>query len=110
MLAGAAVVVIAGCSANEAARGPAFDPQFARTVTETATQAAVAKPGAKVCRTMQVGISERDWIRGVVAEVGNARIGVRIDDPGRFPHVLEGVSVARGTLVHDRPAAWIPCL
>lgn len=109
-LAGAAVAAIAGCSTNELARTPAFDPQFARALNETATQAAVAKPGTKVCRTMQVGIAERDWIRGVVAEAGNGRIEVRIDDAGRFPHVLDGVPVTRGALVHGSPIAWIPCL
>jgi len=103
-------VSITACGTSEPARTPAFDPKFARAVTETATQAAVAKPGAKVCRQMQVGIAERDWVRGVVMEVGGEKIGVRIDDPGRFPHSLNGTAVVRGVLVRDTASAWTPCL
>jgi len=32
--------------------------QFARTITDTATKAALAKRGARVCREMQAGIAE----------------------------------------------------
>ena len=106
---GVVAVSIAACSTSDPARAPAFDPKFARAVTETATQAAVAKPGAMVCRQMQVGIAERDWIRGVVMEIAGDRIGVRIDDPGRFPHSLNGTAVVRGVLVRDAASAWMPC-
>ena len=105
-----AVVAVAACGTSEPVRAPAFDPQFARAVTETATKAAVAKPGAKVCRTMQVGIAERDWIRGVVSEISDGKVTVRIDDAGRFPHELNGTAVVRGALVWDAPAVWTPCL
>lgn len=89
---------------------PAFEPRFARAVNDSATQAAVAKPGAKVCRTIQVGIAERDWVRGVVMEVSAGKIGVRIEEPGRFPNVLNGTAVVRGALVWDATPGWTPCI
>jgi hypothetical protein len=104
---GAAAVSIAACS-TEPAR-PAFDPQLARSLNDTATRAAVAKSGARVCRPMNVGIAERDWIRGVVTEVSGDAIGVRIQDPGRFPKTLNGTGLARGAVVRDSPAAWTLC-
>jgi len=102
-----AALSIAAC-VSEPAR-PAFDAQLARSVNNTATRAAVAKSGARVCRLMQVGIAERDWIRGVVTEISGDVIGVRIQDPGRFPKTLNGTALARGAVVQDSPAAWTPC-
>ena len=58
---------------------------------------------------MQVGIAERDWIRGVVTEISGDVIGVRIQDPGRFPKTLNGTALARGAVVQDSPAAWTLC-
>ena len=109
LFAGVALVAIAGCSLKEPVRGPAFDPQFARALNATATEAAVAKPGARVCRQMQVGIAERDWIRGVVSATGDGKVTVTIEDAGRFPHELNGTAVLRGTTVSDAASAWTPC-
>jgi hypothetical protein len=85
------------------------DAQIARAVSDTATRVAVSKIGAKVCRTLQVGISERDIIRGVVEGVTAEKIRVRINDAGRFPQSLEGVPVTRGALISDVPLNWTPC-
>ena len=104
----AAAWSMAACGSVAPAR-PAFDAQLARSVNDTATRAAVAKSGARVCRPMQLGIAERDWIRGVVTEISGDAIGVRIRDPGRFPKTLNGTALARGAVVHDSPAAWTPC-
>ena len=103
----AAALSIAACG-TEPPR-PAFDPQLARSLNETATRAAVAKSGARVCRPMNVGIAERDWIRGVVTDVSGDAIGIRIQDPGRFPKTLNGTALARGAVVRDSPAAWTLC-
>jgi hypothetical protein len=103
-----AAVSIAACGSVEPVR-PAFDAQLARSVNDTATRAAVAKSGARVCRPMQVGIAERDWIRGVVTQISGDTIGVRIQDPGRFPQTLNGTPLARGVVVQDSPAAWTLC-
>jgi len=110
VLGAAAALGIAGCGSAGPTRAPAFDPQFARSVSETAAQAAVARPGAKICRQMRVGIAERDWIRGVVVEIAGDRIGVRIEDPGRFPQSLNGTTLMRGARVEDSAAAWTPCI
>ena len=82
----------------------------ARTIAETAARVAASKVGAKVCRRVTVGISEHDWIRGVVTEIEADRIRVRIEDPGRFPQVLDGTTIARGALISDSPLNWLPCV
>lgn len=97
---------------------PARDPAIAeaeraaiaRTIAETAARVAVSKVGAKVCRRVTVGISEHDWIRGVVTEIETDRIRVRIEDPGRFPQVIDGTAIARGALISDTPLNWVPCV
>ena len=106
-LLGGVTVLVAACSVEPAR--PAFDPKLARSVNETATTAAIAKVGAKVCRETEIGIAERDWLRGVVTEVTGDSIMVRIEDPGRFPQSLNGTAVARGAVVHDSATAWTPC-
>jgi hypothetical protein len=101
------VPALASCS-GEPAR-PAFEARFARSVNDMATIAAVAKVGAKVCRQTEIGIAERDWLRGAVTEVAGDSIAVRIEDPGRFRQTLNGISVARGAVVRDSAVAWTPC-
>ncbi len=110
LLGGIAAIMLGACATSGRAPGPAFDPQVASALNTTATEAAVAKPGAKVCRQMQVGIAERDWIRGVVSAIGDRKITVTIEDAGRFPHELNGTAVVRGTTVSDVASAWIPCI
>ena len=88
---------------------PAFEAPFARSLNDTATVAAVARVGAKVCRQTEIGIAERDWLRGVVTEVAGDTIAVRIEEPGRFRQSLNGTSVARGAVVRDSAVAWTPC-
>ena len=84
--------------------------QLARSLNESALRAAVAHPGVTVCRQLLVGIAERDWIRGEVVEVEGHLIAVRIEDSGRFPHILKGVSYAEGVVVWSTPWLWTPCL
>ncbi len=67
------------------------------------------RPGVKVCRQLVVGIGNREWINGTVVEAGGGKIGVRIDNPGQFGHVLNGVEVSRGTVVWDAITEWTPC-
>ena len=82
----------------------------ARILSETASRVAVSKVGAKVCRSLTVGISERDWLKGVVVEVSADKVHIRIDDPGRFPQTFDGVLLAPGTVVWDAPTNWTPCV
>jgi hypothetical protein len=100
-------MLLAACSTKPA--GPAFDPQLARNLDEMATTAAVARVGLKVCRQTEIGIAERDWLRGVVTEVAGDAITIRIEQAGRFPQSLNGILVARGAVVRDSAAAWTPC-
>jgi len=102
------VVPALACCSVEPAR-PAFDAQLARSVNDTATTAAVAKVGARVCRQTEIGIAERAWLRGVVTEVAGDTIAVRIEDPGRFQQTLGGTFVARGAVIRDSTMAWTPC-
>ena len=104
------LVLLGGCGAWRSDPRAADDPQFARTLARTATIAAVAKPGARVCREMQVGIAERDWVRGVVVEADGAKVKIRVDEPGRFRHVIAGAEVSKGATIADDALAWTPCL
>jgi hypothetical protein len=104
------VLALAGCSWGAKQPTPAFDARLASSVSASAAEAAVAKPGTKVCRYVQLGIAERDLIRGVVQGEEGASIRVRIEDPGRFPNSINGTPLARGALVLDKAAAWTPCI
>ena len=82
---------------------------MARTIAEAATRVAVSKKGIRVCRETPIGISERDWIRGTVVDVAGDRIRVRVDDPGRFPQILQGIQIARDVVLWDTSLNWTPC-
>ena len=101
---------VAGCGSIGQKPAPAFDALLANTVSTSAGQAAVAKTGTKVCRWVQLGISERDWVRGVVQSGEGEAVRVRIEDPGRFTNSLNGVPLARGAIVRDKAADWTPCV
>jgi hypothetical protein len=101
--------VYAGPWERDVATGPPTPMMQARTKFEQEARTAVAKEGQKVCRQMQVGIGGRDWIRGVVVALAADRVGVRIDDPGRQPHVIANAEVRSGDVAWDVPQAWTPC-
>jgi hypothetical protein len=101
--------VYAGPWQNDAAVGPPTPMMLARQKFEEEAAAAVAHAGRKVCRQMQVGIAERDWIRGTVVAVVPQGIGVRIDDPGAQVHIVNSLEARKGEVVWDAPAAWVPC-
>ncbi len=105
----AAILAIAGCS-GAPKPDRAFDPQLANSLNATATEAAVAKPGTKVCRWVQLGIAERDLIRGVVQQPEGRNVRIRVEDPGRFPNSLNGRTIARGEVISDAAASWTPCV
>ncbi|MGQ0655227.1 MAG: hypothetical protein ACT4P4_23675 [Betaproteobacteria bacterium] len=99
-------LLAAGC----APRAPQADAEAARLFAENSSLAAVAKPGARVCRRMQTGISEVDIIRGVVVEARAPRIAVRVETAGRLPHAIGAVALVPKAVVWDDAAAWTPCL
>lgn len=101
---------IGACSSNVPKKETAaFDARLASSVSTSAAQAAVGSGGTKVCRWIQIGIAERDLLRGVVQQQEGDTVRVRIEEPGRFPNTLNGVSLARGALVADKAIAWTPC-
>src|SRR3954467_14480661 len=97
-------------SAWSAESGSAPERELARALHESATRAALGRPGVAVCRQLLVGLAERDWVRGQVVEVQGHLLAVRVDDPGRFPHILKGVSYHQGAVVWSTPSLWTPCL
>lgn len=100
-------LLLGACAAGEVPHPTS--PAAARAVAEAGTYAAVARPGATVCRQLRFGIAERDWIRGEVVSAAGQELRVRIEDPGRFGQSLNGVPLARGVVVNDAPRAWVPC-
>ena len=104
-----AALAFAGCAGAPKPEA-AFDPQLAKQVNNLASEAAVAKPGTKVCRWVQLGIAERDLIRGVVQQGGGSQVRIRIEDAGRFPKSLNGHQVGKGEVVSDAAVAWTPCV
>jgi hypothetical protein len=110
----ATLVVLAACSTTPDLRKQKADEESrasdARIISSVAARVAVSKVGAKVCRKVSIGISESDWIRGEVKEVGGNKIRVQIENPGRFPETLGGVPVAKGALIWDTALLWAPCI
>jgi hypothetical protein len=100
----------AGEWANDAIAGMPTPMMIARARAKTETLAAVARPGVRVCRALPVGIAVRDWIRGEVTAVDGERIAVRVDDPGRQPHAIDGRPLAKGMHIRSAAAEWTPCL
>ena len=88
----------------------ADERELAVALYESTMRAAVAHRGVTVCRQLLVGIAERDWIRGEVIDVQGHVIAVRIEDSGRFPHILKGIPIVPGAVLWATPAAWTPCV
>ncbi len=103
------VAACQGQSAREKSAEYAANKAAARYVAEAAQKAAISRPGAQVCRQVGIGISEYDWVRGRVIEIGGNRIQVRLDSTGRFPQTLNGVSLTQGTPIWDEMSNWVPC-
>lgn len=90
--------------------GPPTKGMLARARAQAEHAAAVGRPGVKVCREMRVGIVTQDIVRGTVTAVEGERIVVRIDNPGRFEHVIGDREIAKGAVVSDYIRSWIPCI
>jgi hypothetical protein len=100
----------AGPWVEDVPTGPPTPLMIAQARAKTETLAAVGKPGAKVCRVLPVGIAVRDLIRGEVMAVNADRVVVRVDDPGRHPHLYEGRQLVQGMTVQSTAMEWTPCL
>lgn len=73
------------------------------------SMATVVVPGTVVCRQISVGISDQDWIRGVIVATSSDHVSVKITDPGRFPFTLNGAEIAKNTIVQGNVSAWTLC-
>src|SRR5438876_11094413 len=88
----------------------AEESELAYALYASVTRAAVAHRGVTVCRQLLVGIAERDWIRGEVIDVQGEAIAVRIEDSGRFPHILKGIPIVPGAVLWNSAMTWTPCI
>jgi hypothetical protein len=59
---------------------------------------------------MTVGIATPDWVRGTVVALDAGRLTVRIDDAGKFEHVIGSKVIAKGDVISDAPGFWVPCV
>jgi hypothetical protein len=99
----------AGAWDNDAIAGTPTKGMIARAKALAERAAAVAVPGAKVCRQMRIGVASDDTVRATVLAREGDNIRVRIDDPGRFEHVIGGREAKRGEIVSDALKLWLPC-
>ena len=83
--------------------GPPTEMMHARGKFQLEAAAAVAKVETKVCRELEVGIGQRDWLRGMVVETKGDKVGVRIDDAGAYGQARVG------EVRWDAATAWVPC-
>jgi hypothetical protein len=95
--------------ANDTISGPATPGMLARARAEKENEAALARPGARVCKRVKLGISEEQLVFGEVIGRTLSEIDIRIDSPGRFPVTLNGVALTPGSVVRDSLREWTPC-
>ena len=95
---------------NDTIIGPPTKAMIARARAHAERVAAVGKVGASVCREMDVGIAVVDRVRGTVVAVQGESITVRIDDAGKFQHVIANREIAKGESVSDASSLWVPCV
>lgn len=99
----------AGDWENDRPLGVPTSGMIARANAEAERAAAVAIPGAKVCRQMRIGVATQDVVRATVLAREGDSIRVRIDDAGKFEHVIGAREVKRGDVVSDPLNLWLPC-
>ena len=99
----------AGAWENDGIAGTPTKGMMARANAQAERAAAVATPGATVCRQMRIGVASEDLVRATVLAREGENIRVRIDEPGRFEHVIGAREVKRGDVVSDALKLWLPC-
>jgi hypothetical protein len=95
---------------NDAITGRPSARMYARSRAYMEHAAAVAIPGIKVCKSVTLGITTQDWIRGTVTEVTGQQITVRIDAAGNAQHLASGQPLKAGDVIRDALLFWTPCL
>jgi hypothetical protein len=99
----------AGAWENDGIVGTPTKSMVARANALAERAAAVAVPGVKVCRLMRIGVASEDIVRATVLAREGDNIRVRIDDAGKFEHVIGEREVRRGEVVTDALKSWLPC-
>ncbi|MDB5865885.1 MAG: hypothetical protein JWO70_3691 [Betaproteobacteria bacterium] len=99
----------AGPWADDAITGVPTRGMIARARAQAERAAAVGVSGAKVCRELRVGVATEDLIRGTVVSRQSDTIRVRIDDAGKFEHVLRDRPVRKGEVFSEPLRVWFPC-
>lgn len=87
-----------------------YDRLIARLRADAEAQNAVGRTGVKACRTVKMGISEREWITGVVVAVRGQSVEIMIDSSGPSPKILAGVELKKGAVLWDAIRDWKPCI
>jgi hypothetical protein len=72
-------------------------------------RAAAARPGARVCRSVPVGIAQTDVFGGIVQGADRDRIRIRIDRIGKFDNQLDGRTLVAGEVIEQRVDEWVVC-
>lgn len=105
------ILMLSGCAYLSTKPQDASDLERDRSMARARLQLeAGTVQGAYVCKKYAVGIAETDLVKGTVIEAKQDRIRVKIDDPGTFPHDMNGSGIEKGSLVWDKGMGWVPCV
>jgi len=89
---------------------PTLAAQMSGTINAYASQIArTSVPGARVCRSVPVGIGNSDVVGGIVRRAERDRLWIVIDRPGRVVGEIHGQPLKMGVEVVDSPEAWVIC-
>ena len=99
----------AGPWADDEPVGSPTARMLARARMAKEAEVALTRPGIRVCRQLTAGISEREWVRGVVTGETAGQLEIRIEDAGRLSHTLNGVDLRIGVVIRDSTSGWTPC-
>jgi hypothetical protein len=99
----------AGPWAHDAIAGAPTRGMIARARAHAERVAVAGVAGARVCRALRVGVAIEDVIRATVISREGDSIRLRIDDAGKFEHVMQGRAVRKGEVFSEPLRAWFPC-
>ena len=89
---------------------PLLAAQMSATVNAYALHLTrTAVPGARVCRTLPLGIGGRDLVGGLVRRVEAGRLWIFIDRPGSLSAEINGQPLKVGAEVVDHAESWVVC-
>ena len=89
--------------------GPPTKGMVDRARVQAERTAAVARIGTRVCREMPVGTAIREMIHATVMAADSERVTVRVENPGRYEHVIGDRKIAKGDVITDLLRSWVPC-